>query len=92
MSKKFKDKVGLIHGALEKEEKDKVLNKFLNNKIDILVSTTVIEVGIDFPNANVISYRKFKQIWFISTSSIKRAVLVEAFKSRLLVFCYIKKI
>ena len=51
---KFKDKVGLIHGALEKEEKQKVLKKFLEKKISILVSTTVIEVGIDFPNANLI--------------------------------------
>ena len=39
---------------MSKEEKDKVLNKFNDRKIDILVSTTVIEVGIDFPNANVI--------------------------------------
>ena len=44
----------MIHGSLDKEEKDKVLKKFLNRKIDILVSTTVIEVGIDFPNANLI--------------------------------------
>ena len=51
---KFKDKVGLIHGALKKEEKQKVLKKFLEKKISILVSTTVIEVGIDFPNANLI--------------------------------------
>jgi len=50
----FDKKVGLIHGALEKEDKDKVLNNFLNKKINILVSTTIIEVGIDFPNANVI--------------------------------------
>tara|TARA_B100000029_G_C17587704_1_gene961619 strand:+ start:333 stop:2390 length:2058 start_codon:yes stop_codon:yes gene_type:complete len=54
LSKKFTNKVGLIHGALNKEEKDDVLTKFLKRKIDILVSTTVIEVGIDFPNANVI--------------------------------------
>jgi ATP-dependent DNA helicase RecG len=54
LSKIFKKKVGLVHGALESEEKDKVLNKFLNKDIDILVSTTVIEVGIDFPNANII--------------------------------------
>jgi len=53
LSKIFVNKVGLIHGGLKKEEKNKVLNKFLKRNISILVSTTVIEVGIDFPNANV---------------------------------------
>ena len=43
-----------MHGSLNKEEKDKILLDFLHQKIDVLVSTTVIEVGIDFPNANVI--------------------------------------
>ena len=52
--KKFPNKVGLIHGALEKEEKENILNRFLKKEISILVSTTVIEVGIDFPNANLI--------------------------------------
>ena len=50
----FKDRVGLLHGSLNKEEKDKILLDFLHQKIDVLVSTTVNEVGIDFPNANVI--------------------------------------
>ncbi|RPH02229.1 MAG: ATP-dependent DNA helicase RecG [Candidatus Pelagibacter sp. TMED153] len=54
LNKKFPNKVGLIHGALDKDEKEKVLNKFLKKEIYILVSTTVIEVGIDFPNANLI--------------------------------------
>ena len=54
ISKKFPKKVGLIHGALEKEDKEHILNKFLKKEISILVSTTVIEVGIDFPNANLI--------------------------------------
>jgi len=54
INKKFPNKVGLIHGALDKNEKEEVLNKFLNKDISILVSTTVIEVGIDFPNANLI--------------------------------------
>jgi len=54
LNKKFSNKVGLIHGGLDKESKDLVLKKFLNKTLDIIVSTTVIEVGIDFPNANVI--------------------------------------
>jgi len=54
INNKFPNKVGLIHGSLGKEEKEKVLKRFLEKKISILVSTTVIEVGIDFPNANVI--------------------------------------
>ena len=39
---------------MKKEEKDEILKNFLERKINILVSTTVIEVGIDFPNANLI--------------------------------------
>jgi ATP-dependent DNA helicase RecG len=54
VNKKFPKKVGFIHGSLEQEEKEKVLKKFLDNEISILVSTTVIEVGVDFPNATVI--------------------------------------
>ena len=54
INKKFPNIVGLIHGGLDKDEKAKVLNKFLKQEIFILVSTTVIEVGIDFPNANLI--------------------------------------
>ncbi len=54
INKRFPNKVGIIHGSLNKIEKEKVLNKFLKKEIFILVSTTVIEVGIDFPNANLI--------------------------------------
>jgi ATP-dependent DNA helicase RecG len=54
LNKIFTGKVGLIHGSLKNEQKETVLKKFLDKKIKILVSTTVIEVGIDFPNANVI--------------------------------------
>ena len=54
LNKIFTGKVGLIHGSLKNEQKETVLKNFLDKKIQILVSTTVIEVGIDFPNANVI--------------------------------------
>ena len=54
IDKKFPNKAGLIHGALEKEDRDQILKKFLNKELSILVSTTVIEVGIDFPDANLI--------------------------------------
>ncbi len=46
-------RVGLIHGRLPADEKDAIMDSFKNRQIDILVSTTVIEVGIDVPNATI---------------------------------------
>ena len=54
LKKIFPSQVALLHGKTEIDAKELILNKFLNNKFKILVSTTIIEVGIDFPNANVI--------------------------------------
>ncbi|WP_435117826.1 ATP-dependent DNA helicase RecG [Candidatus Pelagibacter bacterium nBUS_49] len=54
LNKIFPNQVSLLHGKTDLEEKEIILDNFLKKKFQILVSTTIIEVGIDFPNANVI--------------------------------------
>ena len=46
--------VGLVHGQMNSDEKDEVMKKFSEGEIKVLVSTTVIEVGVDVPSANII--------------------------------------
>ncbi|MSN25698.1 MAG: ATP-dependent DNA helicase RecG [Geobacter sp.] len=46
-------RVGLLHGRMDPDEKERVMSSFKNRELDILVSTTVIEVGIDIPNATL---------------------------------------
>ncbi len=48
-------KIGILHGKMKNSEKDEVMKSFKNKEIDILLSTTVVEVGINVPNATVIS-------------------------------------
>ena len=54
LEKLFPNQVSLLHGKTDLNDKEIILDNFLKNKFQILVSTTIIEVGIDFPNANVI--------------------------------------
>lgn len=50
---RFGDQVGLVHGRMKGPEKDAVMERFQSNQIKILVATTVIEVGVDVPNASL---------------------------------------
>ncbi len=58
LAKKFKlafknYNIGILHGKMTSKEKDKIMDDYLNKKIDILISTTVIEVGVDVKNATM---------------------------------------
>ncbi|MDZ7681518.1 MAG: helicase-related protein [Fodinibius sp.] len=54
LQKRFSDfEVGLLHGQMKSEDKDAVMQQFINNEVQVLVSTTVIEVGVDVPNASI---------------------------------------
>lgn len=53
---RFSDyKIGILHGKMKNSEKDEVMKSFKNKETDILLSTTVVEVGINVPNATIIS-------------------------------------
>jgi ATP-dependent DNA helicase RecG len=53
LSRKFPGKVGLVHGKLKADEKDAIMDQFINGAIDVLIATTVIEVGMDVPSASI---------------------------------------
>jgi len=53
LKRRFGDRVGLVHGRMKSKAKDAAMNAFVSGELDILVATTVIEVGVDVPDATV---------------------------------------
>ena len=66
-------RVGLLHGRMNGQEKDLMMRAFAERDYDVLVSTTVIEVGIDVPNASVIMIEERGSFWVGATSPVARA-------------------
>lgn len=56
-------RIGLIHGKMKAKEKDAIMQEFYERKIDILSSTSVVEVGVDNPNASVICIEAAERFW-----------------------------
>ncbi|WP_386086988.1 ATP-dependent DNA helicase RecG [Wolbachia endosymbiont (group A) of Norellia spinipes] len=61
LQKTFFDRVGIIHGKLTQEQKDQVMFSFKRNELSLLVATTVIEVGIDVPDATIMIIENAEQ-------------------------------
>lgn len=53
MQKHFGERVGLVHGRMKPKEKDEIMQRFKSGEIEMLISTTVIEVGVDVPEATI---------------------------------------
>ncbi len=77
MKKWFKDKkikLGLLHGQMNKTEQDQVIKQLYNNQIDILVTTPIIEVGIDLPTASIIIIESAQRFGMASLHQLRGRV------------------
>lgn len=81
-------RVALLHGRMSNQEKDEIMHRFKDGRIDVLVSTTVIEVGIDVPNATIMLIEHAEHFGLSQLHQLRGRVGRGAFKSYCILAAY----